>query len=178
MILAVDVDYQGNTALIAGVAFNAWADASELGIYTSSVEGVEDYRSGQFFRREMPCIVKLLDRHSLSPECIVVDGYVYLDGEREPGLGKHLYDALNGSVKVVGVAKNVFMSAPEYCKIYRGRSSKPLYITAVGIGHEQAKACVESMHGKFRIPELLKKADRVCRAWESQAGDNIQDIGG
>lgn len=167
MILAVDVDYREDIAFVAGVGFYNWTDATEQGICTASVEGVEVYQPGQFFRRELPCILKLLEQHSLSPECIVVDGYVHLDCERDPGLGKHLYDALGARVKVVGVAKEVFKSTPEHCKIYRGRSNKPLYITAVGLGLEQAKECIASMHGKFRVPALLKKADQVCRAWES-----------
>lgn len=48
---------------------------------------------------------KLLSKHNLKPDCIIVDGFVHLEDDK-PGLGKHLYDALNGKVRVIGVAKN------------------------------------------------------------------------
>jgi len=164
MILAVDVDYRDNQAVVAGISFNTWHDATEQAVYTTIVNGVEAYQPGQFFRRELPCILQLLQEHSLNPDCIIIDGYVYLDGEHDPGLGKHLYDALGASVKVIGVAKRAFKDTPSYCEIYRGQSRKPLYVTAAGFELEQAKQRVTTMHGKFRIPDLIKKADRVCRA--------------
>ena len=166
MILAVDVDYRGDRAFVAGVSFNAWTDASEQSVYTSHMNGVEAYLPGQFFKRELPCILKLLDDHSLNPGCIVVDGYVYLDGDREPGMGRHLYDALDAKVNVIGVAKEPFKNPTEHCRIYRGKSNKPLYVTAAGLDLEQAKDYISSMYGGFRVPALLKKADQVCRAWE------------
>ncbi len=166
MILVVDVDYRGERAFVAGVGLNGWTDSIQAYIYTTTVTGIEAYLPGQFFRRELPCILKLLQQHSLSPEQIVVDGYVYLGGEQQPGLGQHLYDALGAKVKVIGVAKESFKNTPAYCEVYRGKSNKPLYVTAAGIDLEQAKECIASMYGRFRVPALLKKADQVCRNWE------------
>ena len=167
MILAVDVDYRGDQAFVAGIGFNAWSDAIEQRVYSTSVNGVEAYQPGQFFRRELPCILQLLREHALNPGCIIIDGHVYLDGDRDPGLGKHLYDALDANVNVIGVAKQAFKDTPARCKIYRGQSNKPIYVTAVGLELEQAKQWVAAMHGRFRIPDLIKKADRICRAWEN-----------
>jgi len=166
MKLAVDVDYENDAAHIAGVAFSAWEDAEPSAIYTSDLSGIEAYEPGSFFKRELPCILKLLHEHELTPECIVIDGFVYLDGEKDAGLGKHLYDALDGKSSIIGVTKRPFKNTPESCKVYRGQSSQPLYVTSEGMAADAAKAYITSMHGKYRIPDLLKKADQVCRSAE------------
>jgi len=36
-----------------------------------------------FYKRELPCILKLLDKLEQPPSCIVVDGYVFLDGKKK-----------------------------------------------------------------------------------------------
>lgn len=163
MILAVDVDYRDRSAFIAGVAFENWRDACEKSILGSRLDDIKDYIPGQFYRRELPCILKLIEEHQLVPDLIVIDGFVYLDGKSRPGLGKHLYDALLGKISVVGVAKGPFKDIAQECELYRGTSKKPLYITSVGIPLTEAKDHIKSMHGEYRIPALLKKADRISR---------------
>jgi deoxyribonuclease V len=163
MILAVDVDYRDRSASIAGVAFENWQDACEKNIFESRLDDIEDYIPGQFYRRELPCILKLIEEHQLVPDLIVIDGFVYLDGKSRPGLGKHLYDALQGKTSVVGVAKRPFKDIALECELYRGTSKKPLYITSVGIPLTEAKDYIKSMHGEYRIPDLLKKADRISK---------------
>jgi len=170
MKLAVDVDYRENTAHIAGVAFAAWEDAEPSATYSSELSDIEAYEPGSFYKRELPCILKLLDEHVLMPECIVIDGFVYLDGCDEPGLGKHLYNALGGKVTIIGVAKRPFKSTPKSCEVYRGQSAKPLYVTSEGIPFDIAKAHVSSMYGDFRIPDILKKADQLCRQHSTDNG--------
>jgi deoxyribonuclease V len=91
-----------------------------------------------------------------------VDGYVWL-GPGEKGLGAHLFDALEGRTPVVGVAKNPFYSATEAVEVRRGGSERPLYTTSVGMPVEQAAAGVRSMAGPYRLPEMLKRVDRLCR---------------
>ncbi len=164
MMLAIDVHYSDNNAYIAGVLFNDWADDKEVAVYKTHLGGIQDYQSGAFYKRELPCILKLLDEHNLSPDTIVIDGYVYLDGVKEPGLGKHLFDALNGEVNVIGVAKNPFRAITAKHEIVRGKSKKPLYITSIGMELDKAQFCILAMHGNFRIPKLIKKADTECRA--------------
>lgn len=163
MILAVDVDYGDSSAIVAGVMFESWDDEDSEDIYISRIEGVADYVPGSFYKRELPCILALLTEHKLSPEVIVIDGFVYLNGVDEPGLGKHLYDALDGKIAVIGVAKRAFKGIDEKYATYRGGSKKPLYVTAEGIDVQNARRAVETMHGKFRTPALLKKVDQVCR---------------
>ena len=63
-------------------------------------------------------------------------------------------------------AKNSFNNISEKFQLYRGESRKPLYITCVGFDLDKAINAVKQMHGKFRLPDLLKKADRECRALE------------
>jgi deoxyribonuclease V len=163
MILAVDVHYTGHTAKAAGVSFRAWEQPSFDTKFISPVSPVEDYTPGSFYKRELPCILKLLHDHKLAPDCIVIDGFVFLDGASSPGLGKHLYDSLNASTPVVGVAKTAFKKMSEEYQIFRGASRKPLYITAAGMPLEQARRNIRSMHGRHRIPEMLKSTDQLCR---------------
>lgn len=163
MILAVDVQYYHHSGLVAGVAFINWTDASPSNVFVSQIRHVGDYIPGQFYKRELPCILTLLIEHCLKPECIVVDGYVYLDGCTKPGLGKYLYDALQGKVKVIGVAKKTFAGISEEYAVYRGSSKKPLYVTCIGEALPDAKWHIMSMHGLYRIPTMLKKVDQLCR---------------
>ena len=163
MILAVDVDYRDWGASIAGIAFESWEDENESGIFRSQFHGIEEYVPGEFFRRELPCILKLIQEHNINPDIIIVDGFVHLDGKSKPGLGMHLYNALNEKVVVIGVAKKSFKGIARNCEVCRSRSKTPLYITSVGMQLEEAKRCIKSMSGKYRIPTLLKKADQVCR---------------
>jgi len=164
MILAVDVDYRGEKAVVAGVLFHCWSDEAPGQEITTTVSPVEAYVPGQFYRRELPCILALVRKLETLPSIVVVDGHVWLDGQDAPGLGKYVYDALAGAVVVIGVAKSGFRSTPEECAVYRGRSKRPLYVTAVGIDQAVAREHVRTMAGANRIPDLLKRVDRLCRA--------------
>ncbi len=94
---------------------------------------------------------------------VVVDGYVWLDGVSVAGLGAHLYQALAGKVAVIGVAKRRFAGAGAAVEVVRGRSIRPLFITAAGMSAQTAAEHVRSMHGPNRIPTLLKRVDSLCR---------------
>ena len=72
------------------------------------------------------------------PEYIVIDGYVYLDGNKKAGLGKHLYDALQERSIVIGVAKSGFKDIPGETEIFRGGSKRALYVTSAGISETEA----------------------------------------
>jgi hypothetical protein len=71
----------------------------------SVVPSVEPYVPGEFYRRELPCILRVLETISESIDVIVVDGYVWLEGTR-PGLGAHLFDTLGTKVAIICVAKD------------------------------------------------------------------------
>ena len=163
MILAVDVAYHKNTATAGGILFRDWADPASLQELVVPCMTEDNYIPGQFYRKELPCIATLLAHISDEPDCIIIDGFVYLGRAKEPGLGKHLYDMLEQKVAVIGVAKTPYKDTPKSCEVLRGSSGKPLYITAVGMEEEAAKFLVKSMHGQGRIPTLLKYVDRLCR---------------
>lgn len=163
MILAVDVQYADDHATVAGVAFGDWHDAQPQLTFVQRLPAAADYAPGRFYERELPCIMALLQANDLKPDCMLVDGYVFLDGHSEPGLGKHLFDALSGQVPVIGVAKTSFrLIGPDHW-VLRGDSQRPLYVTCVGEDLARAKAAVAAMHGPHRIPSLLKLVDQLCR---------------
>jgi deoxyribonuclease V len=163
MILAVDVQYVDGKGFVAGVLFDSWDSSTATDEFISVAEIDEEYVPGQFYKRELPCILMLLNDHALSPDIILVDGYVLLDDDESPGLGKYLYDALKGSVMVIGVAKNRYAGIGEQHAVYRGGSRNPLYVTAAGVGIEVARENILSMHGRHRVPTLLKHADKLAR---------------
>ena len=163
MILAVDVQYSGDEAVAAGVLFDGWQDEKAQKEYVSRMAGAAAYEPGRFFKRELPPILKLIEEHHLQPTCILVDGFVFLDGFSEAGLGKHLFDALEGRAAVIGLAKKRYKGIDPRYEVYRGRSRRPLYVTSVGIEVEEAKGYILSMHGRNRLPTMIKRADQICR---------------
>lgn len=122
-----------------------------------------DYRPGHFYERELPVLLKLLGDSGWQPDTVVVDGYVFLDGQAEPGLGKHLHDALGGQIPVVGVAKTSFRGIGAEYGVLRGTSQRPLFVTAVGLPVAEAQAGLRAMHGEHRMPTLLTLVDQLCR---------------
>ena len=163
MLACVDVGYNDSAARAACVTFEDWEDADPIGAYTLDIDQVEPYIPGQFYRRELPCLLAVLNQLPESPAAIVVDGYVWLDGGGRKGLGHHLYDALQQSVPVIGVAKTEFAGASQAVEIHRGSSQRPLFVTAVGIETDIAADYIRRMHGNSRIPTLLKRVDTLSR---------------
>lgn len=164
LILMVDVDYRENGAKVSGVITDAWA-SNTCAVIDTFVTDVAEYEPGAFYKREMPCIMALLYAHQhLKFKYIVVDGYVTLGEDQHLGLGGHLYQELLGTVPVIGVAKTFFHGTPDNQAVYRGDSTKALYVTAMGIDGTTAKHLVTWMHGKHRNPTLLKLVDSQCRA--------------
>lgn len=163
--VAIDVLYhEDNSALAVGILFKEWNSKDLDFSRTKKIDKVAPYVSGQFNKRELPCILELLNEFSIDEiECIVVDGFVWLGDPEVPGLGKYLYESLNKKIPIIGVAKNKHLSSPTYCEIYRGRSKNPLYVTAIGIDLETAKESILNMNGDNRIPSLLKKVDKISR---------------
>ena len=169
MKLALDVQYDdaADSALAAGVIFRGWADSGPTAELLYSHVGLEPYAPGQFFRRELPCVLPLIARarETWPIHTIIVDSYVDL-GE-SAGLGRHVFNALNGEVAVIGVAKTRYSgSTPTLAE--RGSSRHPLYITATG-DPEMAAQRVLWMHGDHRIPTLLRQVDQLARGLRQPA---------
>ncbi len=164
MKAAVDVDYRGEGALAAAVAFHGWADATPALEVTEPIARVEAYEPGAFYKRELPCLLAVLARLPSPPELVVIDGYVWLGGEERPGLGARLFDALGRRVPVIGVAKTRFLSAKLAVEAARGEEAKrPLFVTAAGMDVNEAADAIRAMHGPHRLPTLLKRVDSLCR---------------
>lgn len=79
----------------------------------------------------------------------------------QAGLGQKLFEALEKKVAVVGVAKTRFHTATDAIEIHRGKRTRPLFVSAVGMDACVAADHVKAMHGNFRIPTLLKLADTL-----------------
>lgn len=163
VILAVDVDYQGAGGVAAGVLLRNWSDAVAAREIVVRIPAVAEYVPGEFFRRELPCIEAVLKEVSEPLECIVVDGYVTLGDPPRDGLGAALWNKLERAVPVVGVAKTKYLGVPLEAFLFRGGSSRPLFVTAAGMTCDEAKRRVLSMAGKHRLPDMLKHVDGVAR---------------
>jgi deoxyribonuclease V len=162
MIVFVDVDYRPHETVSACVGIHEWADRTPcVERVTRSAEPAAPYLAGQFYLREMPWLVSIL-RTVDNIELAVIDGYVWLAKDR-PGLGAHLYERLLKRYPVAGVAKGVFRDNDSAIPVVRGGSSRPLYVTAVGADPEVVAAGVARMHGRHRMPTILKLVDRLSR---------------
>ncbi len=167
MILATDTYYHPDgTAKAVGVLFHRWTDTEPARVVEVNIPEVEDYEPGAFYKRELPCIMAVLAACDLAEvEIIVIDGYVMLNDSGKPGLGVYLYEALQRSIPVVGVAKTSFFeNTVHVAEVLRGDSVKPLFVTSIGVDLNEAAQAVQSMHGEFRMPYLLKLLDGVTRS--------------
>ncbi len=162
MLLALDTDYGQQIARTGAVAFDTWrAPAASLEALASNTS-FGAYQPGRFFERELPCLLPLIAelRAQIAIETIVIDGFVDLGPDR-PGLGRHLFEALGGEIAIVGVAKTAFRGAIAV-EVLRGVSVKPLFVTSTG-DLDAAAAAVRAMAGAYRVPDLLRRVDRLSR---------------
>lgn len=165
MIYAFDTYYGREQAQTACISFRDWRDRQPRQEWVIRSAITADYEPGAFYKRELPCIMQVLKKIKLKPtDCLVVDGYVYLDDAHQPGLGGHLFALLDQLCPVVGIAKNDFRQLQQdKIAIYRGESKKPLYVTATGVPLKKVAAQVRTMQGDYRIPTLLKRLDQLSR---------------
>jgi len=157
-----DVYYRNNTGKVCCIVFEVEPYENILSSYCKIVSPINEYVSGSFYKRELPCILGLYENINEDINLIIIDGYVFLAKNRK-GLGYYLYEAINGKIPVIGVAKTRFNTCIDYGEIYRGESKRPLYITSVGINLKHSCALVKNLNGKYRIPDLFKKVDQLTR---------------
>ena len=165
MIYAFDTYYQGQNAKTACVGFQNWDDEKPSLELEETIAVPDEYESGSFYKRELPCILSILKKIGLqSDEILVVDGYVHLSDEGKKGLGGYLFEKLENKYPVIGVAKNLFSGIDiKMQAIERGESKKRLYITAQGEDLDTAAQNIKSMHGEYRMPTLLRCLDQLSR---------------
>jgi len=158
---AVDVYYPpSGGARAALVVANEPVFATLVDERVAWLAHVAAYEPGSFFRRELPATRAVLDGVQ-DLGLLVVDGYVDLDPDGRPGLGAHVHEETG--IPVIGVAKTAFRSATHAAAVRRGLATRPLYVTAVGLSVEQAAGFVEAMAGPHRLPEALRRVDRLSR---------------
>ncbi|MCT4629777.1 endonuclease V [Winogradskyella sp.] len=165
MLLAIDVHYKSTYSKVIGVLFE-WQDKSPQCIVTDVVNDVADYESGQFYKRELPCILQLIKQVDLSViKAIIVDGHVYIDNNKSYGLGGHLWQALHQKVPVIGIAKKAFHNTEKVSTpIYRGQSQNPLYMSCIGMSEQEALNKIQLLHGAYRMPTILKILDQHTKS--------------
>jgi deoxyribonuclease V len=134
--------------------------AEPVSQYTEFMPDVEPYHAGQFWRRELPPLLAVLALTG-PLHLLIIDGYVDLDGEGRPGLGARL-QAKTGYA-VIGIAKTSFRGADHAAHVLRGRSTRPLLVTAIGLSLAEATDLVQAMAGANRLPIAVSAVDRLCR---------------
>ena len=166
MIACFDVHYPVDLANCAAVVLERWPDDTPTDQFVARSTDVGDYRPGYFYERELKPILELVSRISYPVEFFVIDAYCHLSDSGAPGLGAHLHGHLPDGSHVVGVAKNRFRDTTHAVELNRGGSSRPLFITSIGIDYQRAADYVRQMAGKHRIPAMLKTVDHLARTLE------------
>jgi deoxyribonuclease V len=159
VIAIVDVQYTETRARAGCVIASGWEDAAPITERAIEVDVAAEYVPGELYRRELPPVMAIL-RGIDDLDTVIVDAHVWLGSDR-PGLGARLHQALGGAVTVVGIAKNEFAGAPSIA-VVRNRA-RPLYVSAIGLDPHEAAAHVAAMHGPYRIPTLVRRADQLAR---------------
>jgi deoxyribonuclease V len=165
MHLAFDTYYTNEQAHTVCLAFENNGDAVAAKQFSETTAVAGDYEPGAFYKRELPAILSLFKKIAIHKiDTIIIDGFVVLDDAGKPGLGMHLFEALEKRIPVIGVAKTNFTSLHQQKRtVLRGNSERQLYVTAVGMDVDDAANFISSMHGKYRLPTLLKELDRLTK---------------
>lgn len=84
MIIAIDVFYKSACqAKVVAILFDDWYSQNIKRVYSIDLENISEYKSGEFYKRELPCIVQLLELIEEEYDYIIIDGYVYLGAEKK-----------------------------------------------------------------------------------------------
>ena len=163
MILVLDVHYLDNSAqaVAAGILFEQFSSEKSHKEIVKIVDNIQPYTPGEFYKRELPCLLAIIESIEEKIDYILVDGYVTLS-ENRMGLGGHLFEKIPKKIPVIGIAKNKFHDS-NALELNRGESNKPLWITSIGIDNKLAAQYISEMFGDFRIPYMLKKVDSLFR---------------
>ncbi|MBU6261290.1 MAG: endonuclease V [Burkholderiales bacterium] len=149
--------------IVSAVAFDEWDAAEASRTFTSRVAPIDPPAPSPRGAAELAGVLQLLREHALEPELIVIDGPVHLDAAETPAWGRHLFDALGGRSAVVGISTRSMPSLPAQFEVWRDEEARPLIVTCIGIDLGAAKVRVRAMHGRKRVPTLMKLAARLAR---------------
>lgn len=170
--IAIDSYYYSSTdCYTVGVIFEDWKQGTPSEIISCHISKFGDYIPGEFYKRELPGILSLLQQINLEEyDTIILDSFLVLieEGEIKPGLGAHLLENLeeNSKITLIGVAKSQFGSNQEISvPVLRGKATNPLWVQGIGISNEDAAELIKNMAGKYRIPTLLKILDKETKKY-------------
>lgn len=163
MKLVVGVHDLDGGAIVCAVAFDEWDAAEASRTFTSRVAPIDPPVRSPRGAAELAGVLQLLREHALEPELIVIDGPVHLDAAETPAWGRQLFDALGGRSAVVGISTRTMPSLPAQFEVWRDEEARPLIVTCIGIDLGAAKVRVRTMHGRKRVPTLMKLAARLAR---------------
>ncbi len=163
-IACLDVAYADTAAAVAGALIDSWdaKDPSQMRVRRFD-SPPESYEPGAFYKRELPLLLLIISEFDQPIEMIIIDGYVWLDANRQPGLGAHLFASLGRRIPIIGVAKTRYRNDTWSIPVFRGASQRPLFVTSAGIQVKKAAEYVRRMHGDHRIPTILTLVDRAAR---------------
>lgn len=170
MILAIDSYYYSDIdCYTVGISFDTWEQSTPTCIRSCHTSGFSPYVPGEFYKRELPGILGIIQLFDTNPDIIVVDSFITLedmDGNIKEGLGAHLLDSLNYSPIIVGVAKSMYCRCNEISlPLRRGNAINPIWIQGLGCTNEEALSFISRMHGVYRIPDLLKLLDKETKKY-------------
>lgn len=179
--VGVDVAYDDERDVVVAAAVALDAATLEVVEEATAVGRVAfPYVPGLLAFREIPTVLAVLDRLTVTPGLVVCDGYG-LAHPRRFGLASHL-GVLTG-LPTIGVAKNPFTFTYDAPGPERGDTSplldgaeevgralrtqrgvKPVFVS---VGHRVSldHACAWSLalSPRFRLPETTRAADSLCR---------------
>lgn len=173
MTIGIDTYYRSDSdAYTVGVIFDSWTDKVPRQIISCKTSEFAPYIPGEFYKRELPCILDLLKLVDLEEvDTIILDGFLRLrdmEGHDKDGLGLHLKEVLGDRCpKLIGVAKTEFGKCHEISEeVVRGKAKVPLYVQGYGMSNEEAACLIKNMYGPYRIPDILKILDRETKKKE------------
>jgi len=167
LVLDVQLTPQGVQA--AALSFDAWEAAEPTRSHSLLLPLAEPPKPAERGPLRLQCVAQLLRERQLAPGLIVIEGLVHLDAQGTPGWGQQLADALGGGVAVIAISKAAAKDWPAQFAVQREDEAAPVIVTCAGIDIGAAKARVRAMHGKRRVPTLLKLAVRAAKAGATPA---------
>lgn len=181
LIAGVDVAFaENNTITKAAVVILSYPDLTVLGSAIAETPTTFPYVPGFLSFREIPAIIQVLEKISLTPDLIFCDGQG-IAHPRRLGIASHLGVLMD--IPTIGVAKSILVGKHEPVPPDKGQwvplihqqevigaafrsrvNVKPLYIS---LGHkislETAIAYVQNCLTKYRLPEPTRLADKLSK---------------
>ncbi len=167
-IACFDVYYHPGYARACSIVFQTAPCEKVISSYCALIKQVHAYVPGEFYKRELPCLLQVFALIEEEINLIIIDGYVVLGSGRK-GLGGYLFEALDKKIPVIGVAKTFFTGCVDLIEVYRGSGNRPLYVSSIGIDLELSAKLISNLQGNYRIPEVLKTVDRLSREKDKTA---------